>query len=192
MCIDQASPMRLASASGLNLRQRGVTLIEQIMFILIIGVGVVGLVSTMYGMIRSSADPMQTKQLMAIAESVLSEVIHQPFTWCDPDDATASTAQSYADCANPQSSATGGGEGRSGAKVFDNVADYHNWSMSNVTDASGGNPMVGYDVRVVVANAGGAMGLADDTAALSVTVTVTRGGETYALTGYRFRYAPRY
>lgn len=171
--------------------QRGITLIEQIMFIIIVSVGVVGLVSVMNPLIRNSADPMQFKQLMAIAESVLSEVIHQPFTWCDPDDATASTALSYADCANPQSSATAG-ESRNGASVFDNVADYGGWGMNNITDAAGGNAMAGFNVNVVVANAGTALGLAANDAALSVTVTVTRGADTYALTGYRFRYAPRY
>jgi MSHA pilin protein MshD len=35
------------------------------------------------------------------------------------------------------------------------------------------------------------LGLADNTAALSVTVTVSRNGQSFALTGYRFRYAPR-
>lgn len=173
--------------------QAGVTLIEQIVFIIVISVGVVGLVSVMNTMIAHSADPMQTKQMMAIAESILSEVIHQPFTWCDPDDATASTALSYGDCANPQSSPTPG-ESRSGgpAAVFDNVADYGGWSMSNVSDVASETIMTGYDAAVVVANAGTALGLADNSAALSITVTVRHGADTYALTGYRFRYAPRY
>jgi len=51
--------------------------------------------------------------------------------------------------------------------------------------------MAGYAASVAVAPAGTALGLADDSAALSVTVTVTRGSETFSLTGYRFRYAPR-
>lgn len=173
--------------------QRGVTLIEQIMFIVIVSVGVVGLVSVMNTMIARSADPMQTKQLMAVAESILSEVIHQPFTWCDPDDGTASTALSYGDCANPQSVASGG-ESRTGGPgaVFDNVVDYGGQVFPNVSDPSGSVTMNGYDVSIAVTNAGTLLGLADNSAALSVTVTVTHGAETYALTGYRFRYAPRY
>ena len=74
--------------------QRGISLIEQIVFIIIISVGVIGLVSVMNPAIRASAAPILTKQLVAIAESLLNEVMHQPFTWCDPDDAAASTAQS--------------------------------------------------------------------------------------------------
>ena len=176
--------------------QRGITLIEQIMFIVIVSVGVIGLVSVMNPAIRASADPMLTKQLVAIAESLLNEVMHQPFTWCDPDDAAASSAQSYGDCANPQNNfgATPVGETRYAAGVgtaFDNVADYGGFSMANVDDPSATNAMAGYAANVAIARAGTSLGLTDDTAALSVTVTVTRGTDTFSLTGYRFRYAPR-
>jgi len=176
--------------------QRGITLIEQIMFILIVSVGVIGLVSVMNPAIRASADPMLNKQLVAIAESVLSEIVHQPFTWCDPDDAAASTALSYSDCANPQNTGTfTAGESRFGGApgtAFDNVEDYGGYSMVDIADASGGNAMVGYTASVAIARVGNALGLGDDNAALSITVTVSRGADTFALTGYRFRYAPRY
>lgn len=175
--------------------QRGITLIEQIVFIVIVSVGVMGLVSVMNPAIQASANPMVTKQLVAIAESLLNEVLHQPFTWCDPDDAAAATAQSYADCANPQNAfgATPAGETRYAAgadPAFDNVADYHG-AMATIDDPSGSNAMAGYTANIVIARAGNAMGLADDTAALSVTVTVNRGAENFTLTGIRFRYAPR-
>lgn len=186
--------------------QRGITLIEQIVFIIIVSIGVVGLISVMNPMIRHSADPMVTKQSVAIAESLLNEVLHQPFTWCDPDDANASTATSYAACnvaANAQNSlgATPAGETRNGGvgAVFDNVRDYHNFRMDDVTDPSGSSFVAGYRAEVSVAEAGGLFGLASDEA-LAVVVTVCRttvpssdcaGRESFALTGYRFRYAPR-
>jgi MSHA pilin protein MshD len=176
--------------------QRGITLIEQIMFILIVSVGVIGLVSVMNPAIRASADPMRTKQLVAIAESLLNEVLHQPFTWCDPDDAAASTALNYAACATPQNAfgPTPAGETRYAAgpgTAFDNVADYGGFSMADINDPSVSNAMAGYTASVAIARTGAALGLADDTAVLSVTVTVTHGTETFTLTGYRFRYAPR-
>lgn len=172
--------------------QRGITLIEQIVFIVVVSVGVVALVSALNPMIKASADPMRTKQMVAIAEGLLNEILHQPFTWCDPEDSAASTAQSYADCSVPQN--TGGpGAGESRATgTFDNVDDYGGYSMSNVSDAAGNNAMTGYAASVAIARAGTALGLSDNSAALSVTVTVTRGSESFALTGYRFRYAPRY
>lgn len=183
------------------LLQRGVTLVETIVFIVIVSVGVIGLVSVMSPLVMYSAEPMQQKQLMAIAESLLSEILHQPYTWCDPDDAKASIALSYADCTNSQdkggaalTSATPSDEGRSSTaptKTLDNVADYGNFNMNDVTDAAGNNPMTGYKAEVDVSRAGVALGAASDDAALAITVKVTRGSESYSLTGYRYRYAPR-
>lgn len=176
------------------IRQHGITLIEQIVFIVIVSVGVVGLITSINTNIRYSADPMRTKQIVAIAESILSEVLHQPFTWCDPDDPAATTAKGYGDCALPQNTLTTvpGGESRNGGSgaTFDNVSDY-GVGVVTVTDATGGGALPGYTANIAIANAGIAMGLGDDSAALSVTVTVTYGTESVALTGYRFRYAPR-
>ena len=173
--------------------QRGITLIEQIVFIVIVSVGVVALVSALNPMIRASADPMPMKQMVAIAEGLLNEIMLQPFTWCDPDDPAASTAQSYAGCASPQNTGTFmAGESRLGG-TFDNVDDYGgNPPMVNVTDATGNNAMAGYTATVAIARVGNTLGLADNTAALSVTVTVSFGADSFFLTGYRFRYAPRY
>lgn len=186
MCIDRRGAW-----------QSGLSLIELIVFIVIVSVGVVGLVSVMSSSIRFSADPMRSKQLLAVAESVLSEVLHQPFTWCDPDDPAVSTAQKYTDCTIPQNtlSAAPSTEDRYGMAVgagYDNVADYGTFSKANIDDASGNNAMTGYTASVAVARAGTALGLSDDTAALSVTVTVQQGNDMFSLTGYRFRYAPRY
>lgn len=176
--------------------QRGITLIEQIIFIIIISVGVVGLVSVMNPMVRHSADPMLTKQLAVIADSLLNEVMHQPFSWCDPDDAAAMTALSYADCANPQNLtvAVPSGESRYGSNpgtAFDNVADYGGFGMNDINDAAGDNAMSGFRADVAVLQSGTALGLADNSAALTVTFTVSRGRESFSSTGYRFRYAPR-
>lgn len=177
------------------IRQRGVTLIELIVFMIIVSVGVVGLVSTMNPMIRHSADPMQMKQMTAIAESLLNEVLHQPFTWCDPDDAAASTALSAAVCTDDQdkggaalTSPTPAGETRA---TFDNVADYGGFAEEPICDAAGENCMAGYRAEVAITRAGTSFGL-PDSAALQITVTVKHAGQDdFSLTGYRFRYAPR-
>lgn len=187
-----------------SLFERGITLIEQIVFMVVISVGVIALVSTMGPMIKASADPMVTKQSLAIAESLLREVMLQPNTWCDPDDANASTAISYATCAtNPQSSLgpTPAGETRNGGSgaIFDNVRDYHGFKMDDVADPTGASIVSGYRAEVSVAQAGTVFGFVAD-AALAVTITVCRtttpssdcaGRESFSLTGYRFRYAPR-
>lgn len=188
-------------------RQRGISLVELIVFIVIVGVGVAGLVVTMNSSVRFSADPMQSKQSLAIAESLLNEILHQPNTWCDPDDANAATAQAYAGCAtNPQNvlGATPNTERRDGSgltgEFFDNVRDYAGFAMDNIADPTGVSVIPGYRAEVVIAEVGASFGIPVD-AALEITVTACRavvpsascaGRDAIALTGYRFRYAPRY
>lgn len=188
-------------------RQRGLTLIETIVSLLVISVGVIGVLSTMNASIRFSAEPMIQKQMTAIAESLLAEVLHQPFTFCDPDDAKAMSAMSTSDCGDPANrqdksgapltSPSPAGEARNGAAgtQFDNVADYGAFAINPVTDIAGGNAVAGYAASVAIDRVGASMfalPAADDGAVLRVTVTVTQGSESFALSGYRFRYAPRY
>ena len=71
---------------------RGISLIEQIMFIVIVGAAVAGIIGVINVTTRGSVDPMIHKQALAIAEAMMEEVRLQPFTYCDPDDPTAATA----------------------------------------------------------------------------------------------------
>lgn len=182
--------------------QRGVTLVELIVFIVVIGVGVAGLLSVSGPIVRDSADPMLRKQMVAVAESLLNEVMQQPFTYCDPDDANYLSATGTADCAGLSQDKNGvaalttptpAAETRYGAAgvQFDNVADYGGFARTPIDDVAGGNAMPGYTASVAVARAGVAFGLSGS-AVLQVTVTVQRPGiDTFTLDGYRFRYAPR-
>ncbi len=77
-------------------RQRGLTLVELIVFIVIVSVGLAGILVTYDTVVRHSADPLVRKQALAIAESLLLEIEQQPFTWCDPDDESATTATNAA------------------------------------------------------------------------------------------------
>src|SRR5688572_14376220 len=74
--------------------ERGVTLVELIVFIVIVSTAVAGVLMTLDISNRSSTDPMIQKQALAVAEALLEEVQLQPFTYCDPDDPQAATAQS--------------------------------------------------------------------------------------------------
>ena len=186
------------STEGRVCRQSGVTLIEQIVFIIVVSVGVIGVLSTMGPSLRFSADPQLRKQQLAIAESLLSEILHQPFTYCDPDEPAAMSATSTADCTVSQDNVAGPSpatEGRFGggpSTQFDNVADYAGYSQAGVTGLSSA-AVAGYTATVAISRAGGTFGLSESGAALRVDVTVTgNNAEPLTLTGYRFRYAPRY
>ncbi len=51
--------------------QRGLTLIELILFILIVNVGIFGILAVMNSTTRASPDPMMRKQAVAMAEAIL-------------------------------------------------------------------------------------------------------------------------
>lgn len=185
--------------------QRGVTLVELIVFIVVVGTAAMGVLLAIDVAARSSADPMIQKQALAVAESLLEEVQLQPFTYCDPDDANAATALSAADCTggangpNDENRLVAGqlgpeaGETRSSAATpFDNASDYNGLVIGpGITDITGAAiPGLGaFTATIGVANqALGAVPAADS---LLVSVTVTGPGDTtVVLHGYRVRYAP--
>ncbi|MDI6747884.1 MAG: prepilin-type N-terminal cleavage/methylation domain-containing protein [Rhodocyclaceae bacterium] len=172
--------------------QRGLTLIELIVFIVIVGVALAGVLTVLNHTTRHSADPMVRKQALAIAEAILEEVMLQPFTWCDPDDPQAATAGSYTLCSAAAEFGLGPetGEARASAtNPFDNVNDYH--GLTTTTNISGGGAAP-YAATVNVARTT-LNGIGDATptsATLLITVTVTAPGETIELQGYRTRHSP--
>ena len=183
-----------------SFHQAGLSLIELIIFIVIIGVGLAGITATYNTVVRSSADPMIRKQALAIAESLLLEIEQQPFAWCDPQDANVTTATSGivgpGGCATTSQASLAGpspaGELRgNNVNPFDNVADYGGYAAA-ASDIRGGNAVAGYNVTVVITDAGAAAPFADIPAGamLRIAVTVTGRGETITLVGHRARYAP--
>ena len=182
--------------SGSNRSQAGLSLIELVMFIVIVGIGVAGILSVLNLTAQKSADPMIRKQMMAAAESLLEEVELMPFTYCDPDDPAVLTAPNAAGCVTAEGTTTiPAGEGRGTATPFDNVGDYGGTTgtltISPLTDVSNSaiGMLAGYSATVNVATSAlGGIAAADS---LLITVTVTASaGESLALSGYRTRYAP--
>ena len=186
--------------------QRGVTLIELIMFIVIVSVALVGVLTVLNVTTRSSADPMIRKQMLAIAEAVLEEVQLQPFSWCDPDDPNAATATGTASCTGgaggandesklplgPETAAAvpGIAESRAAGSItpFDNVSDYNGLTTS--LSVAGGAMPAGYSASVTVAQT--ALSTVAAVNALLITVTVTRGSDSVVLEGYRTRHSPNF
>ncbi len=176
--------------------QTGLSLIELIMFVVIVSVGVAGILMAFNLTTQKSADPQVRKQMLAVAEALLEEVQFKPFTICDPDDTNAATAVTAADCtggaggANDESKLPLGPEaGDTTRAAYDNVSDYNGLSLSPASDIIG-TTIAGYIATVSVTQQQLEAGIPLD-ASLRITVTVTRGSDSLALSAYRVRYAPR-
>lgn len=145
-------------------RQAGISLVELILFIVIVSIGIVGILSVMNITTQHSADPMVRKQALAAAESLLEEISLKEYT--DPDGSNA-------------------GETR---PTFDDVDDYAGYTSTGIETIDGTpiGALASYNVSVSVA----VSGLGGVAEAKLITVTVTGGGESIALSGYRTNYAP--
>ena len=164
-------------------RQRGVTLVELVVTIVVISIGLAGILVVMDRTTRTSADPMVRQQAVAVAEAYLEEILLKPY-----DESTASGSPEGA--LGPEADETN-------RTLFDDVNDYH--AMANngcVTTTAAcptlgscacdhnGNPissLAGYAVTVQVT----ATTLNGEAAEL-VQVSVTDpGGTIVDLSGYR-------
>jgi MSHA pilin protein MshD len=191
---------------SLRCRQSGASLVELIMFIVVIGAGLVGILGVLNTTTQGSSDPLIQKQALAIAEAYMEEVLAMPFTYCDPDNPNAATAQSASVGVGPTFCSAGppdieligaeAGETRgSGTTPYDNVNDYNSLAVG-VPASIDGTPIAGlgaYQVAVSVVGEDlvATTDLVDAAASQRVTVTVTGpGNTTVRLDGYRTRYAP--
>ena len=188
-------------------KQRGVSLVELILFIVIVGVAVIGVVGALGLSTRSSADPMVQKQALAIAEAFMEEVQLQPFTYCDPDDPNAPSATTAADCMggaggnNDEAKLPLGpepGESRTAgsAAPFDNVSDYNGYdsnAVGGIRDVTGAviAGLTAYRAQVTVTQQALGAIPASDALLVQVRVDGPPGTDIFVvLHGYRVRYAP--
>jgi MSHA pilin protein MshD len=182
--------------------ERGLSLIELVVFIVVMGIALVAMMLVYSQFTRASVDPLIRKQALAIATTLLEEVQLQPFTYCDPDDSNVYTATGSPGGGCTTDEAIGpeaGGENRYGAPRFDNVNDYHGFAMAagtirTIDDATPIAQLADYSVGVTVqpiaANELGANVPAADALRITVTSTHAPTGTSVTLQGYRLRYAP--
>lgn len=137
-------------------RQRGFTLIELIIFIVIVSAGLAGILSVMNTVVKSSADPMVRKQAMALADSILEEILLKSVD--DPD---------------------GTNVGETGRADWDNVDDFN--GKTNVDFAPLPIELASYVIGIAATDGTATLGVP----ARKVTVTITHGTEVITMTGYR-------
>lgn len=154
----------------------GITLIELLVFIMIVGVALGGVLTSLNIANRASADPLQPKQALAIAEAMLGEVLGKDF--CDPNATGTDNAKTPPTCGHNVIEAE--------RKNYDAVDDYHGFHQDNATSLTGGHTIVGYAVDIAVTNTRLNPGNVE-AKQVRVTVTPNRGNPIH-LTGYRTNY----
>jgi MSHA pilin protein MshD len=185
-------------------RQRGLSLVELLMFIVIVSIALVGILQVFQFTAARSADPVRQKQALMIAEALLEEVQSAAFTFCDATSPDPGIVENTAQCQIPEAFGQTGPE-PGGTRPFDNINDYvavAGQSAPAFDNAAGvlvnanGNPMAvnGYTARLTITPAQlnniGAPGNSADADVLRITVAVSYDGETLVLDGYRTRFAP--
>jgi MSHA pilin protein MshD len=173
-------------------RQRGVTLVELIVSIVVISIGLAGVLVAMDRNTRSTGNPMIWHQAIAVGEAYMEEILLKPF-----DENRAS--------GNPEAPASPSPDpGETDRTLFDDVNDYHNMINNgciNTTPAcpalgdcpcnQKGDPIAGlrgYNITVTVDPTTTINGLGGGEVEL-VTVTVSGPNNTNVLlSGYRTDY----
>lgn len=162
----------MSSDFAVSRRQRGVTLIELIVFIVIISVGLAGILGVMNVTVGASANPMLRKQAVTMAEAVLEEVLARDpaLTLPEPDQANCSNRLQYV-----------------------GVLDFACFDGAPATAVIRGDSTLGAAAVPALAGLSATVAVVPVTisgvAMLRVTVSVTGGGEPIALTGYRVNLA---
>jgi MSHA pilin protein MshD len=182
-------------------QQGGLTLVELVIFIAVIGIAVSGILLVLNQTTQRSADPQMRKQALALAEALLEEVELMPFTTCDPEAFAADTGVcTRLEAPGPEGANAAAGQAQAEARgsfnaPFDNVNDYNGFVLPpGGTDISGvvAAP-AGYSATVAVTPEAGFGPAAAQTPAgqvLRITVTVNYGNDSLVLEGYRTQYAP--
>lgn len=156
--------------------QRGVTLIELMVFIVIVGIALSSLLLIYNRAVVDSVDPVIRVQLAELAQSHLEEVLARKY-----DEATPSGGIPACDSGEVTANACvgiglDGGESLADKSTLDDVDDFDNFTDS---------PQAGFSRSVAVSFAGTDLGLAAEQAKLiSVTVSAP-GNQQLTLSVYR-------
>ncbi len=150
--------------------QLGASLVELIMFIVIVSVALAGILLLMNTVNKTSSDPLVHKQALASAESLLEEIQLQDFV-------SASGSTHMVTQANR-------------ASEYHIVSDYNGFATSGIYPVSGVSVITGlgsYNASVAITNT--ALGSIAAGSAVLITVTVTDPQKnTLQVSGYRTNY----
>lgn len=145
------------------------TLIELVVAIVILGAALAGVLSVFEVTVKSSADPMIHKQMLAVAEEMMEEIVLKPYV--------------------PIANSAPIGCARS---TYNDLSDYDQYATSSQICDVDGTPissLAGYSVNVSVTADATSFAGSNVTVTKKITVTVSRGTASLSLVGWRANYA---
>lgn len=146
-------------------RQRGFSLAELVLAIVVIGVGVAGVMLAFSTVTHASGDPVVTQQMLAIAEEMMEEIRLKPYAVAANSAPAACARDTFNDTLDYNGYATTAGICNIDGTLIPSLAKY------------------ALSVQVQAAT------LAGIAAARRIDVTVTNGSNVLTLTGWRTDYA---
>jgi MSHA pilin protein MshD len=153
--------------SDRRFQQAGATLIELVVFIVVISIALVALLSVYQQSVTRSVDPIVRVRLLELAQSQLDVVLAQRYDQASPAGGVPACGSQMPPGHPSAPSCTGSG----GVSSFDGQTD---------------TPYPGYSRSVSVVFAGSELGLADNEAAKRITVIASApNGEAVTLAAYR-------
>jgi MSHA pilin protein MshD len=167
------------------MKTRGFTLIEVILFVVVVSVGLAGLLLVFSTGVKNSADPMIRKQAMLIAEATLNEVMQKSF---QNDAADSSNSSSTLGC-TPTTTPACTANSWVSRPNYNDVDDFNGFFQTGIRQIDGSTAISGlesYSLNISVA--GSALGAISSANAKRITVTVNGGGQTVSLSSYRTNY----
>lgn len=158
--------------------ERGLTLIELIIAIVVLGIAATGILSALSRTTVLNVDPLLRVQSQALAESVMDEILARPFYRPENDPTLDSDNTASLTCASPDNSAK------------TSICDYNGLNQLERPDGTAYSGVSGYSLQVTVEPTEDA-DFSDIAAACAVRINVAvtdPGGATTQLNAYRTSY----
>lgn len=152
----------------------GFTLIELIIYIVVVSVGLLGILAVFSSAVKGSADPLIRKQVLSVAEATLEEILLKRFDDPDGDCTPLTTPRCQANSTTDRIN-------------YNDVSDYNGWDQTGVRSPD--TPLIlvpgleNYRVQVAVSAT-----TLNGVAMKEIVVSVSGGGEQFALTGHKANY----
>ncbi|WP_115720051.1 type IV pilus modification PilV family protein [Gallaecimonas mangrovi] len=167
------------------LRQRGVTLIELIIGMVVLGIAITLITSSLLPLALNNTDPWHQVRAAELGQSLMNEILAKRY-----DENSPSTQLRCGETGAPACSSSLGPESGETRDSYDDVDDYNGLvltgtDIANILNESLNSIYSQYRVSVTVVYDGNALGLSPDEAKrIDVTVT-TPGGSATVFSAYK-------